>query len=278
MKTPSIHHARMVIYLTALLATGAQAQDPATFFKANCASCHTIGGGRLTGPDLKDVHKRRDADWFAEFVADPSAMINAGDPEAVALLQEYRGVIMPRVNGLTPQLIDDLHTLIITESALEKSRFIGMQLSDRALTAFDIARGDSLFQGVARFSSGGPACIACHHTAALGWLGGGTLGPDLTQVYGKLGGRKALSNWLASPGSPTMQPLYGPHPIEGEEILPLVAYLQSTGTAHFTAASAPDLIYLIIGLFGAIILLILSDVVWGGRIRNVRRSLLKGKR
>ena len=59
-----------------------------------------------------------------------------------------------------------------------------------AKAAFDIARGDSLFQGISRFASGGTACIGCHHTAALDWLGGGTLGPDLTQVYGWLGGRR----------------------------------------------------------------------------------------
>ena len=35
-------------------------QDPRTFFRQNCANCHTIGGGRLTGPDLKGVTERRD--------------------------------------------------------------------------------------------------------------------------------------------------------------------------------------------------------------------------
>lgn len=278
MKLPNYHLKGILFGLLIFTPASSPAQDPATFFKANCASCHTIGGGRLTGPDLKNIHERRDADWIAKFVSDPSAMINAGDPTAVSLLQEYRGVIMPKVNGLTPQLIEDLQALIGTESALEKSRFIGLQLSDRALTAFDLARGDSLFQGIARFSTGGPACIGCHHTAALGWLGGGTLGPDLTQVYGKLGGRKALSNWLASPGSPTMQPLYASRPLDSEEILPLVAYLQSTETAHFTAGTNPDFNYLIIGLFGSIFLLVLSDIIWGGRLRNVRRSLLKGER
>ena len=254
------------------------AQDAATFFQANCVSCHTIGGGRLTGPDLKNVTERRDADWIDRFVQDPPAMINAGDPVAVALTSEFRGVVMPRVNGLTPQLIQNLRELIATESALEKSRFAGLQLSDRPLTEFDVARGDSLFKGLIRLAGGGPACIGCHHTVAIGWLGGGLLGPDLSQVYGRLGGRKALANWLGNPGSPTMQPLYLNQPMDGEEILPLVAYLQDTETSQFAVKSTPDFYYLIIGLIGTVILLILSDVVWGSRLRTVRRALVKGIR
>ena len=32
----------------------ASAQDTPDYFRQNCMNCHTIGGGRLTGPDLKD--------------------------------------------------------------------------------------------------------------------------------------------------------------------------------------------------------------------------------
>lgn len=40
------------------------AQETADYFRQNCTSCHTIGGGRLTGPDLKDVEGRKDSDWL----------------------------------------------------------------------------------------------------------------------------------------------------------------------------------------------------------------------
>ena len=71
------------------------AQETAAYFKANCASCHTIGGGRLTGPDLKDVVKRageagKDRDWLITYIQDPQRMINSGDPYATRLLQEAR--------------------------------------------------------------------------------------------------------------------------------------------------------------------------------------------
>ena len=42
-------------------------QDPVAgeqAFKTKCAACHTIGGGKLVGPDLKEVTTRRDDAWL----------------------------------------------------------------------------------------------------------------------------------------------------------------------------------------------------------------------
>ena len=55
-------------------------QDASAFFKQNCTSCHTIGGGRLTGPDLKDVTARKDRAWLVQFLQSPKSMIDSGDP------------------------------------------------------------------------------------------------------------------------------------------------------------------------------------------------------
>lgn len=260
-----------------LLVDNVQGQDPVVFFKSNCTSCHTVGGGRLTGPDLKNIEERRDAAWLQEFILDPPAMINNGDPTAVQLLQDFRGVIMPKVNGVNPGLVQALINLITAESALEKSQFIGLQLSDRPLTVIDVAKGDSLFSGLRAFAGGGHACIGCHRTQGLGLLGGGLLGPDLTRVYGRLGGRKALASWLSSPISPTMQPIFNDRPIEGEEILALVAYFESSATALAVITSTQDFHFLVAGLLGTIFLLVLFDIIWGGRLRSVRRALVKGK-
>ena len=59
-------------------------------------------------------------------------------------------------------------------------------------------------------------------------LGGGRLGPDLTNVYERLKGRAALSAWLMAPGTETMQPIFKNHPLSAEEIHALVAYFEST--------------------------------------------------
>lgn len=53
-----------------------------------CIGCHTVGGGRLTGPDLKGVTDRRAYDWFIPWVMNPDSMLKV-DPTAKQLLAEY---------------------------------------------------------------------------------------------------------------------------------------------------------------------------------------------
>ena len=91
-------------------------------FQQNCVSCHTIGGGRLTGPDLKGVTERRDHAWLLRYLPDPKALIDSGDPIATQLFQEARGVIMPPPPLLTPAMADALISMIEAESKLERLR------------------------------------------------------------------------------------------------------------------------------------------------------------
>lgn len=62
-----------------------------------CMGCHSIGHGRLAGPDLFGVTERRSIDWLKSFLKDTNAMLNS-DPIAMALLEEFRGARMPQVN------------------------------------------------------------------------------------------------------------------------------------------------------------------------------------
>src|ERR1019366_8272166 len=133
----------VIAALSALLFCGsarAWGQDAAAFFKQNCTSCHTIGGGRLTGPDLKDVTSRRDHAWLVQFLQSPKAMIDSGDPYALKLQQEARGVVMPNIAGMNPQQAQELLDMITAESKQTRSQFAGMQISDRPLTAQDVAK------------------------------------------------------------------------------------------------------------------------------------------
>jgi cytochrome c2 len=65
-----------------ILSFNTLAFDAGKFFKKNCTSCHTSGGGDKIGPDLAGVSKRRKLDWIVKFVNYPEGMINGDEEEA----------------------------------------------------------------------------------------------------------------------------------------------------------------------------------------------------
>lgn len=66
-------------------------------FQSRCASCHTIGGGDLIGPDLMGVTQRRSADWLRRYMREPDKVLAEGDPVATQLFDKYRQVRMPNL-------------------------------------------------------------------------------------------------------------------------------------------------------------------------------------
>ena len=76
-----------------------------------CAACHTIGKGKLIGPDLKGVTERREEAWLISFIRSSQTMINNGDPIAVQLFEEYNKIPMPD-NNFTDEQIKGILTYI----------------------------------------------------------------------------------------------------------------------------------------------------------------------
>ena len=222
------------------------AQESPDYFRKNCMSCHTIGGGRLTGPDLKNVHERQERDWLVRFLLDPRRVIESGDPYAQQLFADSRRVMMPTVAGMNEDRAHALLDLITAESALEESQFKGLQISDRPFTANDIARGRAMFLGDRDLVNGGSACLACHTMRGLGGLSGGRLGPDLSRAYERLGGRKNMGAWLFSPATATMAPLFRDHPLEQDEILSLLAFFEDAAKQ----GGEDDTVALMVGGYG----------------------------
>ncbi len=262
-----------LLLVSAAIATAQQ--PPADYFRQSCASCHTIGGGRLTGPDLKDVGRRKDRGWLTQWLQNPKAVIDAGDPYAQKLFQESRGVVMPTIGGMNPALATALLDFIDAESKLPKSQFAGSQISDRPFTAQDVVVGREIFSGGRRLAGGGPACISCHTVRGLGGLGGGRLGPDLTLVYERLQGRKGLSAWLMNPASPTMAPVFRTTQIQPEEILPLVAFFEDSAKRGGQDDSSALLNFFLVSAGIMVVGLVSLDAIWKRRIHGVRRQLLQ---
>ncbi len=73
------------------------------FLKVGCTSCHTIGKGKMIGPDLTGTTQRRTGEWLKKWLKDPPSML-ATDETARKLLEEYL-TPMPSY-GLTNKEVD----------------------------------------------------------------------------------------------------------------------------------------------------------------------------
>lgn len=62
---------------------------------ASCARCHTIGKGKLIGPDLLNVKDRHDSAWFVKFIRSSDSLINANDTSAKRLYLANEKLPMP---------------------------------------------------------------------------------------------------------------------------------------------------------------------------------------
>ncbi len=84
----------LIFFLVTSFASVGQTADDAKNF-AQCKACHTIGGGKLVGPDLKGVTERRDEAWLIKFIQNSQALVAAGDETAVKVFNENSKIPMP---------------------------------------------------------------------------------------------------------------------------------------------------------------------------------------
>lgn len=134
-----------------LVPAAARAATPLELWqKGLCMSCHSVGAGKLVGPDLLGVTERRSAEWLVKFIKSPKAAIDSGDADAVALFEEFK-VLMP----------DAPLTEAEIKIALEYTKVsAGGAAAAPTVTATpeEIALGEQLFQGRVALSGGGPSC------------------------------------------------------------------------------------------------------------------------
>jgi len=70
----------------------------AYLYRTRCVSCHTVGqGDKELGPDLAGVTRKRERDWLERWLANPSQLIDEGDPIAVDLFKQYDEITMPNL-------------------------------------------------------------------------------------------------------------------------------------------------------------------------------------
>jgi cytochrome c551/c552 len=233
------------------------------FFQKGCNACHTIGGGRLIGPDLLGVSERRSEEWLVQFVQHSQAMVEAGDPVAVALYEEHNKVTMPD-QALTKEEI-----LAVVEYA-KTPQVIGTAQPPAPVvyTEEDIVLGQNLFEGSTRLSNGGPACNSCHDVTNDAVIGGGILAKELTTVFSRLGGA-GVRAILGSPPFPVMQEAYADDPLTEPEVKALVGFLEQADSEKALQQPRDYGIGLFTsGVVGSGILLGLYSLLWRRRKRS----------
>ncbi len=113
--------------------------------------------------------------------------------------------------------------------------------------------------------------MGCHNIGSNGALGGGVLGPDLTNASTKYSDAD-LAAALADIPWPTMQPIFFEHPLTVEEQADLGAFIQA-------AAGQPEtnkeVLVIAISLTGFIAAAVFFGIVYRRRLRGVRKPLVE---
>lgn len=272
------HSYLLLIAAIICLSLPVQSQDleVAQFFKINCNSCHWIGGGRLIGPDLKNVAQRKDRDWLLRFIIDPKTMLDSQDPYVMKLKTEAKGAIMINIPGMTRSMADNLLNLIDEESKLDSSMFFGKKIPVVVYSEEDIAKGNDLFSGRMHLTNDGPSCVNCHTVNVIGGSLGGQLGPDLTMVFNRLQGQNALTAWLSAPPTETMRSIFKDHNLSEDEIKYIVAFFQSASINNDYNFDTFFVWMTVIfcGLGGSLFATVIFGGIWSDRFKAVRRPMV----
>lgn len=219
-----------ILFFMLIFSGVASAQTGEDIFYTKCAGCHKIGGGDLSGPDLQGVTDRRDIQWIKTIITNPDKLVQENDPTMMELIARY-GFQMPNL-GVSDEEADKIIEYLKgfsagapRETPVEKQP--AEQPSAPAVEGDPIS-GKMYFTGEKRFSAGGPPCISCHSARGAG-IQGGTLAPDLSDLYGKLG-EKGLRGVLQTLQFPVMKDVYKNKKLSEEEIADMIAFFKETGS------------------------------------------------
>ncbi|KAA3647352.1 MAG: cytochrome C [Chloroflexi bacterium] len=255
------------IYIVGAAPAYQSTEEGKLIFESQCISCHTIGGGRLVGPDLNGIADRRETDWILRFIIEPDRMIAEGDADAAALLAEYNNLAMPNLN-LTQTQAEAVFAYISSQSGAGQA-----QAQPVALPEGNTQRGLSLFVGEMGFENDGVACVACHTVGRVSAYGGGSLGPDLTHVYERYG-EAGLASSLGGLPFPTMQGIYRDHPLSPQEQADLLAFFSwSDAQATEIPADQFTTTFWIWGLAGAAALFLIMAIFWMRQRHSISETL-----
>lgn len=145
--------------------------------------------------------------------------------------------------------------------------------SAQAIAAGNVDNGRDLFMGYAHFQNDGPPCMGCHSVGANGLLGGGVMGPNLTDVSNKLSQTEIVS-FISNSGakiSPVMKPIFTEHPLTESEQADLIVFMNaSVGEPE----SDKEIVVFGISLTGVAAAIAFLGFVYRNRLRSIRKALV----
>jgi len=226
-------------------------------FKETCTACHTIGRGKLVGPDLANVENRHSEEWIIKFVKSSQTVIKSGDKYADSLFKAFNQMPMPDHPNLTDGQIKGILAYI-----KENSSASGTSTASVNTLPGNSTRGKELFVGKIRFTNHGAACNSCHNVDMKGFISGGALGKDLTHAVTRLSatGVGAIVSGLPFP---QMKETYASRPVTPQEIADITAFLSTADKQAPARVTSNIGSYLLFGgAAGIIILTILYSIFW----------------
>ncbi|HCY42545.1 MAG TPA: hypothetical protein DHV48_14510 [Prolixibacteraceae bacterium] len=266
--------------LTGLLIQQVTAQDGAALYKT-CAACHTIGGGKTVGPDLKGITKRRTNDWLVQFIQSSGKLIKSGDPDAVAVFKQFNNIPMPD-NALTVDQVNKILAHIdggAGGAAIDPKQAALQHKVDSMLktnSPLDILAGKELFNGERRLENGGASCTSCHNATYNNSGKGGILAKDLTKAYSRLGGFAGIKGIIASAPFPSMLATYKNHPVTEIENAQIQLFLKSADEQNPAQPVVAKTWFLHAAMVVGLVILLAITGLWFRRKRlSVNHAILK---
>ncbi len=138
----------------------------------------------------------------------------------------------------------------------------------------DVEHGRALFMGNAHFEHEGPPCMGCHSVGDNGLLGGGSMGPNLTDVTEHRSREQILAvlGTEADTISLAMKPIYTDAPLTAREQADVLAFM----TASKGQPETDKEIWIFgISLAGTVMGIAAIGFVYRNRLRSVRRALVE---
>ena len=85
----------------------ADIQAGKALFNTNCAACHQLNR-KAVGPALRGVTEKYDKEWLYSWIKNGTQMIKDGDPQAVAIWEEYNRAVMTNYPQFSNEQIDNI--------------------------------------------------------------------------------------------------------------------------------------------------------------------------